>query len=96
LVFVIRNPNAIDLIEKNIDKINWTRLSYNPNAIHILEKNKDKIDWGYLSKNPSIFELDYDFLKERCHVYMEELIQKTMHPNIIQKYINLESDIDDL
>ena len=39
------NPNAIHLLEKNIDKIDWYMLSRNPNAIHLLEKHPDKIDW---------------------------------------------------
>ena len=33
------NPNAIDLLEKNMDKINWQSLSLNPNAIDLLEMN---------------------------------------------------------
>ncbi len=32
------NPNAIDLLEKNMDKIDWLDLSINPNAIHLLKK----------------------------------------------------------
>jgi hypothetical protein len=36
--FISLNPNAIYLLENNIDKINWNNLSLNPNAIHILEK----------------------------------------------------------
>ena len=27
------NPNALDLLGKNLDKINWTGLALNPNAI---------------------------------------------------------------
>jgi hypothetical protein len=42
-----------------------------------------------------IFELDYYEIRKRCHIYMEELIQKTMHPDIIQKYIDMKFDIDD-
>jgi len=38
-----RNPNAISILEKNLDKVNWEILSSNPNAIHILEKNLDKV-----------------------------------------------------
>jgi hypothetical protein len=79
----------------DINKINWIWLSGNPNAIHLLEKNIDKIDWDFLSLNSSIFELDYDYLKEICHIYMEKLIQKTMHPCIIKKYLDLELDIED-
>jgi hypothetical protein len=51
-----RNPNAIDLLEKNIDKIDWNFLSGNKNAIHILEQHTSKINWDWLSSNPSIFE----------------------------------------
>ena len=43
------NPNAIFLLENNLEKIYWPALSLNPNAIHILEANTDKIDWQRLS-----------------------------------------------
>ena len=39
------NPNAINLLEQNLDKIIWQYLSGNPNAIHLLEQNLYKIDW---------------------------------------------------
>ena len=95
-----QNPNAIHILEKNIDKINWFDLSKNPNAIHILEKNLDNLDdhycWRYLSLNPSIFELDYEALKDRCLIYKEELIQKAMHPSRIQKYLDSGISIDEL
>jgi len=90
------NPNAIDLLNQNLDRINWENLSSNPNAIDILEKNKEKIDWKQFSKNPSIFELDYNALKERCNIYKEELMQKVMHPSRIQKYLNLGYDVDEI
>ena len=51
------NPNAIDLLEQNIDKINWKRLSQNENAIDLLEKNKDKINWKFLCLNPNATHL---------------------------------------
>jgi len=47
------NPNAILLLEQNLDKINWCNLSYNPNAIHLLEQNVDKVKWRLLSRNPN-------------------------------------------
>src|SRR5205085_101426 len=52
-----RNPNAIHLLEKNLDKINWNCLSSNPNAIHLLENNLDKINWNWLSRNPNAIHL---------------------------------------
>jgi len=42
------NPNAILLLEKNNDKIDWFGLSQNPNAIHLLEQNNNKIVMQYI------------------------------------------------
>ena len=39
------NPNAIQILEENPEKINWKRINYNPNAIELLEKNPEEIDW---------------------------------------------------
>ena len=47
------NPNAIELLKVNKDKINWCLLAVNENAIEIFEENKDIIYcnfWLYLSK----------------------------------------------
>jgi hypothetical protein len=62
-------------------------LSRNPNAIHLLEQNPNEIDWCQLSQNPSIFELDYNAIKERCSVYKWELLEVAFHPSRIEKYI---------
>jgi hypothetical protein len=51
------NPCAIDLLERNPEKIHWDYLSMNPNAIHLLERNQDKIDWNRLSGNPDAIHL---------------------------------------
>ena len=93
------NTNAIDLLENNIDK--WSKdechiLSGNPNAIPLLEKHQDKIYWSWFSKNPSIFELDYDALKERCYIYKEELVKKVFHPSKLEKLLDMGISIDEL
>lgn len=46
---------AIKILEKNVNEINWERLSKNPYAIKLLEKYKNEIDWFNLSRNPNIF-----------------------------------------
>ena len=51
------NPNAIYILEKNIDKIRWCSLSTNKNAIHLLEQNMDKIDWSMLSYNENAIHI---------------------------------------
>jgi len=38
-----RNPNAIPILEQNLDKLLWWNLSRNPNAIPILEQHLDKV-----------------------------------------------------
>ena len=49
------NPEAIELLKANLDKIDWYNLSKNPNseAIELLKKYPEKIDWSELSDNPS-------------------------------------------
>ena len=37
---VCTNPNAIDLLQQNQDKIDWDYLSANPAAIHLLTPNQ--------------------------------------------------------
>jgi RimJ/RimL family protein N-acetyltransferase len=91
------NPNAIHLLEKNLEKINWSCLSENPNAIHLLEKNSRKIDWHYFSANPSIFikKINYKYLYQRMNMIREELMMKCMHPKRLEKFLEMGGDIDD-
>ena len=61
------NPNAIHLLEQNLDKVDWRTLPSNPNAIPILEQHLDKVDWRALSnkKNKhllSLIENNYNLL----------------------------------
>lgn len=60
------NPNAISLLEPNLDKLDktgWNNLCGNYNAIHLLEtvfeNNPEQIDWNMLSENIAIFDEDY-------------------------------------
>ena len=81
------NESAINLLEQNQDKINWENLSANSNAINLLEENQDKINWTILSANPGIFEIDYEFLRNRLHLtFGEELMAVMLHPNNINKF----------
>ena len=51
---------------KNLDKIDWSSLSFNKNAIKLLEQNQNKINWNNLSNNPkfkrSFFSITVVFL----------------------------------
>ena len=75
---------AIQLLEKNLDKIDWNILCFNPNAIHLLEKNLDKINWNWLSQNPSAIHL----LKR----YPENInyIRFSSNPSLFKKVVNYE------
>jgi hypothetical protein len=81
------NPNAIHLLERNIDKINWFNLCANPNAISILEKNVDKLNhlcWNNLCRNPNALHLickyDYELMKKNYEMFKQELIEHVMNP----------------
>jgi hypothetical protein len=52
-----QNPNAIHLLENNLDKINWRLLSSNQNAMSILENNLEKVYWDELSENPNAIHI---------------------------------------
>ena len=86
-----RNPSerAIALLEKNQDKIHWWYLSKNPSAraIALLENNQDKISWSQLSTNPSIFEYDYQGMKDAMYKGIkEDLVKNRFHPKNIPKF----------
>ena len=60
---ISKNPSLINIIEKNLDKIDWYSLSENSSAIKLLENNIDKIDWYQIALNPnaiSIIEKNLD------------------------------------
>jgi len=94
--YVSSNPNAISLLEQNPKKIDWYWLSGNPNAIHLLEQNPNNIGWTTLSANPSIFEIDYQAMKEQCSLYKEELLRKALHPSRIERYLEMGAEQEDL
>ena len=83
--FLSYNKNAIHLLEENFNKIDFDCLSFNKNAIHLLEENQDKIDWYILSANPSIFQLDYEKMKENNLEIYEDLIKEVMKPSRVFK-----------
>jgi hypothetical protein len=54
------NPNAVEILKANPDKIDFSYLSGNPSqyAIELLKANPQKIDWLYLSLNPSQYAIE--------------------------------------
>ena len=78
------NPNAIHILEQNLDKVDWDWLSENPNAIPILEKHLDKVNWYNLSENPNAIhlfsKLDINKMKKNNKAFAEELVSKVFHP----------------
>ncbi len=79
------NKNAIELLKENPNKINWENLSSNENGINILKENQEKINWFNLSFNSSIFELDYEKMRENNLIIYEELIKEVMKPSRVFK-----------
>jgi hypothetical protein len=66
----------------------------NPSAINLLKNNKDKINWNFLSLNQNIFEIDYDYLRDRLkNSFGEELMMNRFHPSNFEKWSNWGFDI---
>ena len=86
------NPNAIHILEQNLDKVDWVYLSQNLNAIPILEKNLDKVCWLRLSQNPNaihlLAKLDTNAMRENCQPFAEELVAYVFHPLRLENMAN--------
>jgi hypothetical protein len=53
-----KNPNYIQMLDKNPELINWSSIGMNPAAIHIIERHLDKITFWYtLSANPKAIHI---------------------------------------
>jgi hypothetical protein len=78
------NPNAIPILQNNLDKVDWYYLSGNPNAIHLLRTNLHKVYCDMLSKNQNaldlLFNYDYEAMKQNNKDFCEELVQKVFNP----------------
>ena len=97
------NPGAISFLKKNIDKIRWEHLIKNPNAIQIYEDYPEQmrnhlcyIDFENISVDSPIFEIDYDAISKRCHIYKEELMQVALHPSRIEQYLAQGISVEEL
>ena len=91
--YLSENPNAIHILEQNLDKVKWDCLSVNPNAIHILEKHLDKVDRKWLSLNPNalhlLFSLDHKKMLENMKEFCEELVKVVFNPVRAQRMAEL-------
>jgi hypothetical protein len=79
-----RNPNCIEILERNIHKIDWFELSKNPNAIHLI---KDRIEY---EKQFNIDE--YNYLTFSCKLL--SWCELSNNPNAIELLKNNQDKID--
>lgn len=85
-----KNPNAIRILEKNMEKIDWSLLSANPSAIEMLEITK-KFDWRELSKNPKAIHLLEKYPKR---IHWRGLLTNPKAIHLIEKDIhNIQSKV---
>lgn len=81
----IHKKEAIELIKNNLNKkyykyLDWSALSSNPFAIELLKENPEMIDWWNLSSNPSIFQYNYQEMKENKQDFTNEIIEIALNP----------------
>jgi hypothetical protein len=77
------NPDAIKILEKTFDKIEWEELSSNPSAVHILENNPQNIYWNELSSNPNAIHILENNITKIC---WENLSRNPSAIHILEKY----------
>ena len=58
--YLSKNPNAIDLLKHNPDKINWKMLCINPNAIYMVDNKIDRDRLSKKNKNIALFSHNLD------------------------------------
>tara|TARA_Y100000385_G_scaffold2896_1_gene3146 strand:+ start:288 stop:3188 length:2901 start_codon:yes stop_codon:yes gene_type:complete len=90
------NPNAIKILENNLDIIDYSRLSANPNAIKLLNNKPDYIDNDNLFLNPNgskLLRSEYKpteqlKIKKICRSNDIEAIKKLENPDWDELYSN--------
>lgn len=101
-----RNPFAVDMLERHIDKISWNDFVNNPNAIHVVEKNLDlcfkSLNWRGrydLLRHPNfiyIIEKNQDKIINEMifHDCLPSLAQNPnpIYINILEKYMKKNPD----
>jgi hypothetical protein len=98
-VHLSRNPNAIHILEKNLDNVYWYWLSQIPDAIHFLEQHLNDVDWYALYSNSNAVhlftELNTNVMRENCKTFAEELAKSVFNPVRAKRMANLyELDMD--
>jgi len=97
----------MDIIQANPDKPwDWCMVSYNPNlTMEIINTNPDKPwNWIEIRKNPftienELFELRILKMNHQKFVQdylFEELVKIALHPDKINKYLDMGYTIDEL
>jgi hypothetical protein len=88
------NPNAIHILEKNLDKVNWQTLSHNknPNTLSLVEKKYSLLtmyEKANMLRHPHIFTLDVKAMMEQCKPFCEELCKYVFSPRRFMRSIEL-------
>ena len=95
-ILLSENPEAVDTLITQPDRIYWPNFCKNPAAIHHIQSNTDKITPS-IWQNPGIFELDYQAMAiQRTGILLEELMKTALHPSRIEYWLMNGLDIDDL
>ena len=91
------NPNAIHLLEQNIDNVNWYNLSCNPNPniINLVKQYSKRVNWHPLSMNPSIFTYDYEKIRQEKQCINEQIITYKCRPILLEQWLHNGNTIDD-
>jgi len=101
-----RNPFAIHILERNIDKINWNSFVYNPNCMNTINKNIDicfaSLNWRGkigLLQHPHFICILHENYDKIIHNFIclssIEFFTQTSNPiyiDLLDKYLEIHSE----
>lgn len=79
--FLSKNPQAIDLLRENVERIDWHSLCVNPSreAFELMEENLDRVDWEYIVQNPHPYLTEF-MSKHHEHFPNQKPIELPAYP----------------
>lgn len=89
LHMIAQNSGAIQLIEENIELMDFSWICRNKNAVHIIKNNIDKIDYHALcyNTNPEVIELiDKHMEKNKNYKICSSIVDNKGMIKLIEKY----------
>jgi hypothetical protein len=92
-------PDAVDILKKHPETINWGNISWSkcPAVIVLLAANLNRINWKFVWRNPGIFREMYDYavIRARMDLLREDFAKLVGHPRRLAIHLAAGGDPED-